>query len=193
MKGITIKKLLGMIAIAGMVLVSPTCVYGQKSLPAPGSGGTFRPGQSSLPAPGSGGSYNPAPVNRPSNGGLGPVWGPNPGWTNGPGWNNGFGPSFGPSLNIGININAPTTSQGSENVIACGYDNWGIFRQIPMYVSYYYDGFEYDVTVINAYNPRMGIWYRGIDVPAYSTTYYMNGNTYNYYVPLSFGTFYFNI
>ena len=127
----------------------------------------------SLPAPGAGGSFNPAPINP----------GPRP---------NPWGPQWGPSFNI--SINTPSwTNQGTTTVMACGYGARGQWQTIPLYVSYYYNGVDYDVTVINAWNPWTQTWNRGIDQPAYNTSYFINGNTYDFYAPLPTGTYYFNL
>lgn len=151
--------------------------------------------QNSLPAPGTGGSFNPAPIGGGNPGwGGGPGWGgPGPGWGGpGPGWNNGWGPGWGYSPSI--IINTPSyVNRGTVNVAACGYDAQGIWRTIPMHVAYYYNGVDYDVTVINAWNPWTQSWMRNIDQPAYNTDYYLRGNTYDFYAPLSIGTFYFNL
>lgn len=150
--------------------------------------------QNSLPAPGTGGSYRPAPIGGGSPGwGGGPGWGgPGPGWGGGPGWNGGWGPGW--DYSPSIIINTPSyVNRGTVNVVACGYDNEGIWQTVPMHVAYYYNGFDYDVTVINVWNPWSRSWMRGIDQPAYNTSYYLRGNTYDFYAPLSIGTFYFNL
>ena len=156
--------------------------------------------QNSLPAPGSGGSFKPAPIGggnsgRPNGGGPGfrpgPGFGPGPGWgNNGIGWNP--GPGWG-GPNPGWNPAPSFMNQGTTNVIACGYDARGVWRTIPLYVSYTYTGFEYDVTVINAWNPWTQSWNMGVDMPAYNTSYYINGQTYDFYAPLTTGTYYFNL
>ncbi len=144
--------------------------------------------QNSLPAPGSGGSFNPAPVGGgPGPGGMGPGMmgnpGPGPGW-GGPGCPGWMGPSF----------NNPTwQNQGTATVIACGYDNTGIYRTLPLYVEYVYNGVQYDVTVINAWNPFTDTWNRGVDEPAYNTSYYLRGNNYDFYTVTTTGTYYFNL
>lgn len=150
--------------------------------------------QNSLPAPGSGGSFNPAPIGggNPGGGpgwgngnGIGPGWGNNGlGWNPGPGWGN---------PNPGWNNGPAFVNQGTVNVIACGYDARGIWRTLPLHVAYTYNGFEYDVTVLNAWNPWTSTWNVGVDMPAYNTSYYINGQTYNFYAPLSTGTYYFNL
>ncbi len=143
--------------------------------------------QSSLPAPGTGGSFNPAPINNNPPAPIGrPGWGANGiGWNPGPNFNN---PGPGPAWN-----NPNWQNQGTMNVMACGYDAQGIWRTLPLYVSYSYNGIEYDVTVLNAWNPWTSSWNVGVDMPAYNTSYYINGQNYDFYAPLSTGTYYFNL
>ena len=82
---------------------------------------------------------------------------------------------------------------GETNVIACGYDATGVWRTIPMRVAYVYNGVDYDVTVLAAYNPWTDMWNRGLNVAAYNTNYYLRGVYYDFYTVLSTGTFYFNL
>lgn len=92
--------------------------------------------------------------------------------------------------------NPPSTdwmNNGTINVMATGYDTESVLVQIPLVVSYSFNGVQYDVTVLNSWNPYTQNWTLGIDVPAYQTNYYFNGFTYNYYVNLATGTFYFNL
>lgn len=84
-------------------------------------------------------------------------------------------------------------NQGTLNVMATGYDSEGVKKQIPLNVSYNFNGVNYNVTVNNAWNPYTENWNLGVDIPAYATNYYINGFTYNYYVSLPIGTFYFNL
>lgn len=147
--------------------------------------------QNSAPAPGSGGSFNPAP----SGGG----WGGGPGGPGG-GWGGNWGGPWGPGYNSTppIIINTPLSSPGWQNngvtkVIACGYDAQGNWRTIPLTVQYSWNGVQYNVTVLNAWNPWTDMWNRGVDQPAYNTTYYLNGTTFNFYTVLSTGTYYFNL
>ena len=90
-------------------------------------------------------------------------------------------------------VNPDAMNQGTLNVMATGYDSQGVMQQIPLFVSYNYNGVMYIVTVLNAWNPYTQQWNCNVDEPAYSTTYYINGFTYNYYTVLSTGTFYFNL
>lgn len=149
--------------------------------------------QNSLPAPGSGGSFNPAPI-----GGGGGGFGPGPGMMGNPGpppppaWG---GPNpWGWSASPTIVVNTPSwTNQGTVNVIACGYDNRGIWRTLPLHVAYVYNGAQYDVTVLSAWNPWTDSWVKGLSTPAYNTSFYLKGNTYDFYTVLTTGTYYFNL
>lgn len=155
------------------LMLLPLSAAAQNSFPAPGTGSG---GGSSFPAPGAGGGFHPGPPN----------WG-NP-W-NTPGWNTWNGP---------IIINTPMSSPdwqnaGQMNVVAVGYDIQGVWRTVPLTVSYQYNGVQYDVTVINAWDPWSNAWNMGVYDQAFNTSYYLHGQTYNFYVVLSFGTFYFNL
>lgn len=154
-------------------------------------GATPLAAQNSLPAPGSGGGFNPAPVQGGPGGPGGPGMMP-PGGPGGPGWGSPW--QSGPSLGININIGNPAPSNsGYTTVMACGYDAQGVWRVLPLYVNYQWNGVQYQVTVINAWNPWTDMWNRGVDMPAYNTSYYLRGNTYDFYTPLSTGTYYFNL
>ena len=156
--------------------------YAQSSAPAPGAGGGGGGwGGTSAPAPGSGGSFQPniGPGPGPA---MGPAWG-------GP-WGGGWSSS--PSVIVNVNPVIPQNS-GVINVVGVGYDAQGIWRTIPMTVSYNYVGAQYNVTVLNAWNPWTDFWNRGIDQPAYNTSYLLRGTVYNFYTVLSTGTYYFNL
>ena len=181
------KRILGLLA----TIIIPVAVMAQNSAPAPGSGGGFNPapangigwnpGGSSAPAPGSGGGFQPA----------GP--GPGPG---GPAWGSPWGGGWQASPSVVVNVNpgfVEGMNSGTCNVVGVGYDAQGVWRTIPMTVSYSWNGAQYNVTVLNAGNPWTDMWNRGIDDTAYNTSYFLNGETYNFYVPLSTGTFYFNL
>lgn len=88
---------------------------------------------------------------------------------------------------------APNFNQGVINVMATGYDTESVLVQIPLVVSYSFNGVNYNVSVVNCWNPYTQSWTMNIDEPAYQTTYYFNGFTYNYYTNLPSGTFYFNL
>lgn len=169
--------------LLAIAVVFAGSAFAQTSAPAPGAGGAFTPNNgsfgptSSAPAPGAGGAFTPN----------------TPGWNNGwgAGWNN---PAPAP---IAINISpyGPAfANSGVTNVVGVGFDAQGNWQTIPMRVSYQYIGAgQYDVTVLNAWNPWTDFWNRGVDQPAYNTSYYLNGNTYNFYTNLSTGTYYFNL
>lgn len=165
----------------GAVALATACALGmsaQQSLPAPGSGGGF--GGNSAPAPGAGGYYAPNP-------GYGP--GPLPG--GGMGWGS---PWDYPGVNVSVNVGNPGwQNEGYTTVMACGYDARGIWRTIPLRVNYQWNGVQYNVTVLSAWSPWTDSWIRGVDTPAYNTTYFTHGNTYSFYVPLATGTYYFNL
>lgn len=102
-----------------------------------------------------------------------------------PGWG---GPGFLANPPAGQWMN-----QGYLNVMATGYDTESVLVQIPLYVSYAFNGVQYDITVLNSWNPYTQSWNYGVDSPAYQTSYFFNGFSYNYYVNLPSGTFYFNL
>lgn len=166
-------KILRILALSTALFAGTAGLLAQNSLPAPGSVGGFG-GGNSLPAPGSGGGFRPnGPVGTPGPGGWGSPWGPG----------NFNGPLSGPNW----------TNSGRMTVMACGYDAQGIWRTLPLRVAYQYNGVQYNVTVLNAWNPWTDTWNYGVDMPAYNTSYFINGNTYNFYTPLSTGTYYFNL
>lgn len=174
------------LSLALSLVFAMTSAFAQSSAPAPGSGGGFQPGGngggwggSSAPAPGSGGYYQPNYGPGPGNGWGGP-WGG--GWQSSPG------------VVINVNPYSPGWSNtGTTNVVGVGYDAQGIWRSIPMTVAYNYVGGQYNVTVLNAWNPWTDFWNRGIDQPAYNTAYMLRGNMYDFYTVLSTGTYYFNL
>lgn len=84
-------------------------------------------------------------------------------------------------------------NEGTINVMATGYDTESVLVQIPLVVSYSFNGVNYDVMVLNSWSPYTQSWNIGVDVQAYQTDYYFNGFTYNYYAVLPSGTFYFNL
>lgn len=136
-------------------------------LPPPASGPLPPPMQTPPPPPGNPGVTPPPPPNTPAG------WGA-PGYL--------VNPPSGDWMN-----------QGTLNVMATGYDTESVLVQIPLVVSYTFNGALYDVTVLNAWSPLTQTWNIGVDVPANSTSYYFNGFTYNYYAVLPSGTFYFNL
>ncbi len=82
---------------------------------------------------------------------------------------------------------------GKATVVACGYDATGIWRIIPLNVIYNYNGVQYDVKVINAWDPWTRQWNADVDVTAVNTSYYLRGQNFDFYVVLSTGTYYFNL
>lgn len=166
--------------LAGLaILAGAAGLSAQNSLPAPGSGGSFQPN--------TGGGFGPGPA-------YGPGWNPGPPpptywgspWYTG--WNSTPSIVVSPSVSTGNFVN-----QGITRVIANGYDAMGVWRVLPLVVSYQYDGAQYDVTVLNAWNPWTDQWDKGLDVQAFNTNYILRNVTYDYYAVLSFGTFYFNL
>lgn len=155
-----------LLIMAAMILSLPA--MGQRSVPRPG-GVAAGPRGNSLPAPG---------------GVAGSTWGG--AWGNL--WNNSWGGSWTQVAG------APSwQNSGTANVMACGYDAQGVWRVIPIQVGYSYNGLQYNVTVINAWNPWSDMWNYGVDQPAYNTSYYLRGTNYSFYTPLSTGTYYFNL
>lgn len=152
--------------------------------------------QNSAPAPGSGGAFTPAP---PGGGPVGPGWSGNgfgpapqpPMWGTGNSMMNGgpWGPGAfsGPYYN-----NGPGFDDGLARVIAVGYDARGVWQTVPMIIHYVWNGFFYDITVRDAWNPWTRMWDTGIGIPAFQTEYTLRGVTYTYYANLSTGTYYFN-
>lgn len=122
----------------------------------------------------------PGPVvaESPANNGSTPPP-PPPGWA---------GPGF-----LSTPANPDWQNEGTINVMGTGYDSQGVMKQIPLFVQYQFNGVNYNVTVLNAWNPYTYSWDANVDQPAYQTSYYFNGFTYNYYTVLSTGTFYFNL
>ena len=140
--------------------------------PPPAPGPAF--GNGPDPAPGSS-VYNPGPPTPQP-----PLAGP------------------GPSPMAPLVVNPPLSSpdwqnQGTTTVIACGYDAQGVWRTIPLRVSYVYNGAQYNVTVDSAWNPWTDTWNYGVDTPAFNTYYFLNGTYFDFYTNLSTGTFYFNL
>ena len=172
------KRLIAGIAAIALGVMSLTA---QNSLPAPGSGGGFQPAGGAGFGMGSGMGMGPAfnPGPPPPD-----YWG-SPWYT---GWNSSPTIVVSPSVSTGN-----FESQGVRKVIANGYDATGVWRVIPLVVSYQENNVGYTVYVLNAWNPWTDQWDKGIDVKAYSTDYVLRNITYDYYVVLSTGTFYFNL
>lgn len=158
------------IIVALTALAGTPAMQAQNSFPAPGGG-------TSAPAPGTGGAFMPD---------NGPGWGG--GWGPGPGWGNDFD-DYGPMGYMG----SGWQNQGFVSVVGCGYDMKGIWRVVPMRVAYTFLYGQYSCTVLSAYNPWTESWNRGIDQPAYNTSYWLRGNEYDFYANLPTGTYYFNL
>lgn len=173
------KKLGAFIAAMGMIF-AVAGMSAQNSLPAPGSGGIGNPPN--------GIGWNPGGPGGP--GGFGGPAAPPPAWGSpwGPAWNNSPTVVISPTISVGNTVN-----QGITKVVACGYDSTGVWRVIPLVVSYQYNGVQYSVNVLNAWNPWTDQWDKGVDVQAFNTNYILRGITYDFYTVLSFGTFYFNL
>lgn len=138
----------------------------------PGQAGQFGPGPGPGGPGGPGAPPAPAPASPPPGAGIGPL--------------------------LSVFNNPPVASPNWQNsgtitVMACGYDAQGVWRTIPLRVSYNYNGAQYNVTVLSAWNPWTDNWNLGIDVPAFNTSYFLNGVNYDFYTNLSTGTFYFNL
>lgn len=159
---------------ATSILSGVAIMVAQNSLPAPGSGGSYQP---TIPSGGWGGGVNPGP--------------PPPSYWGSP-WYSGW--DYSPTIVVSPSITTNNfQNQGVTKVVACGYDAQGVWRVLPLVVSYQYNGIQYDVNVLNAWNPWTDHWNRNLDVPAYNTDYTLRGNNYDFYTVLPFGTFYFNL
>lgn len=167
--------IMGVVMTLLFVIFLSVSVAGQNSLPAPGSGGRYRPNLGPSFGPPNGIGWNPGPT-YPGN--WGSPW--YQGWYNDP-------TVMSPTITTGL------SDQGITKVVACGYDAQGIWRVLPLTVSYQYNGVQYIVNVLNAWNPWTDQWDRGVDTPAFNTDYYLRGVEYSYYTVLSTGTFYFNL
>lgn len=162
----------------GSTIASVILLFGVGSLysqPGPPPGGMQAPLDSPAPPPPPG--TMPPPISPAPFPGDQPT--PPPGWSY-----------------QGYLSNPPSAdwmNQGYLNVMATGYDSESVLVQIPLYVSYSFNGANYDVTVLNSWNPYTQTWNIGVDTPAYKTYYFFNGFNYNYYAVLPSGTYYFNL
>lgn len=174
------KRKISMILRAAMTVLALCGACGlsaQNSLPAPGSGAGYRPNYGGGYGPGLGGGWNPGP--------------PPPSYWGSP-WYQGWNPS--PSVVVSPSVSLGNfQNQGTVKVVACGYDATGVWRVLPMLVSYDWNGAQYDVNVLNAWNPWTDQWNRGLDIQAFNTDYILRNVTYDFYAVLPFGTFYFNL
>ncbi|MBD5278049.1 MAG: hypothetical protein HDS32_02300 [Bacteroides sp.] len=179
--------------ILSLIIAAIFCVgsiYAQNSAPRPGAGGGFNPNSgNSAPRPGAGGAFTPNVSQGPGPGaGFGPnvpMWGTGNSMMNGGPW--GPGAFSGP-----YNNNGPVFNQGNSQVIGVGYDAQGVWETVPLDIHWDWNGFFYEITVVNAWNPWTEMWDENVDMSAFQTTYKLRGVTYSYYVNLSTGTYYFN-
>lgn len=164
----------------GFIAVSATLILGSGMIsaqpipvPPPGGPGPNPPGLISPSAP------TPPPLGQP------PMGTPPAPPNTPPGWGA-----------PGYLVTPPSDdwmNSGTLNVMATGYDTESVLVQIPLVVSYSYNGAFYNVTVLNAWSPFTQTWNIGVDVPASQTSFYFNGFNYNYTVSLPSGTYYFNL
>lgn len=167
-----LKNIMRAALFSAAILTVPATALAQNSAPAPGSGGSFNP------APANGIGWNPGPM------------GPGPAYSD---WGGPWGPGWYNSPSVIVTPVAIPVNSGITRVVACGYDAQGVWRTIPLTVAYNYNGVQYDVEVLNAWNPWTDMWVRGVDAPAYNTSYYLNGQEFDFYTVLSTGTYYFNL
>ena len=201
-------------AIAALALTAgSTAIHAQEPI-----GGVMGPGPV-ISAPGSPSGLGSPNANFPANPAANPQTNPSVVPPGGPGLQINNGPAPAPGSDI-YNPGPPTgepplagpgpaplapmvveeplstpnwQNAGTTTVIACGTDAQGVWQTIPLRVSYQYNGAQYNVTVDSAWNPWTDDWNYGIDVPAFNTYYFLNGNYYDFYLNLSTGTFYFNL
>lgn len=171
MKATILKKIVRGVLIISLTAIASMTLMAQSG-PPPGPNGPMGP------VPGGPGGPPPAPAPSPA-----PMWG-SPWWE---GWNQS------PTVTVSPSVSLNNFNSGTIKVVACGYDAQGVWRVLPLYVQYNYNGVNYNVTVLNAWDPWTDMWNRGVDVQAFATDYTLKGVNYNYYVVLSYGTFYFNL
>lgn len=159
--------------IAALLAIGSLGCYAQNSVPAPGSGSLL------------GGGGGPGPVMPPPS-----TWG-------GGGWNDPWNPCWNcsPFANTVISPTVIVTNPdvGTVSVVGGGYDDYGVWRKIPMAVHYVYKNGRYNVVVLTAWDPWTHSWNRDLNIPAVNTTYMYKGRTYKFYVVLSTGIYYFNL
>ena len=105
-----------------------------------------------------------------------------------------YGGEWGPGAFTGpINDRRINFNNGISHVVAVGYDAQGVWETVPLVVHWHWNGVNYDVTVMTAWNPWTRAWDGQLDISAFQTQYALRGITYDYYVNLSTGTYYFNL
>lgn len=169
-----IKSIFRAATAAVLFILSGMTVYAQPG-PGPAPGFGMSPGMA--PTPNGPGAPAPPPPSPAA------LWG-SPWWN---GWNQS------PTVTVSPSVTIDNLNSGRMKVIACGYDAQGVWRVLPLYVQYNYNGVNYNVTVLNAWDPWTDMWNNDVDVQAFITDYTLRGVNYNYYVVLSYGTFYFNL
>lgn len=160
--------------------------------PPPAGDGSMTLRHHPRPQPGGNGFGGPAiGVNGPGWTGHGfgphvPMWGTSPGMMIGGPWGDSAfsGPDNPPMLNF---------NNGISHVVGVGYDVQGVWETVPLIVEWHWNGAQYDVTLMNAWNPWTRVWETQLNIPAYQTAYALRGVTYEWYVNLSTGTYYFNL
>lgn len=174
------------ITLMAAIVFAIGSINAQNSAPAPGTGGAFTPNNGpGVPGPGLG-PGGPGPGPGAGFGPNGPMWCTSNSMMNGGPW--------GPGSFSGPYNNGPGYNTGVSKVIAVGYDAQGVWETVPMVVSWDWNGFFYDVTVQNAWNPWTQMWEgNGLDIPAFQTAYSLRGVSYSWYANLSTGTYYFNL
>lgn len=187
------KKIFGSIALCvAMVIGSAIGVSAQNFPTNPANGIGWNP-EPAIPAGVNTGNDNGGGAQPPAGPPNGIGWNPGPVGNN-VSWGSPWGSQWNNPIYSGDPAFAPNVSnQGVTNVIACGYDVQGVWRVLPLTVSYKYNGVQYVVNVLNAWNPWTDTWNTGVDQPAFNTDYFLRGQEYNYYTVLSTGTFYFNL
>lgn len=185
------KNLIGSLAVAAILALGTGTIYAQMPIGGPGGPGPVisapgSPAGLGQPAPNPNNGPYPAPGSDVYNPGPPPVAQPplaNPG-----------PPSPLAPMVLGPALSSPNwQNAGTVNVIACGTDAQGVWRTIPLRVSYVYNGAQYNVTVDSAWNPWTDCWNYNVDIPAFNTYYFLNGTYFNFYANLSTGTYYFNL
>lgn len=183
MKTHTNKKILKLGLVALAMLAGTGAGFSQMPIGGPGGPGPV------ISAPGS--QEGPGPVLNPPGS---DVYNPGPDVAPPPPLASPYPPGPLAPMVTGPALSSPDwQNAGTITVIACGTDAQGVWRTIPLRVSYTNNGAQYNVTVDSAWNPWTDSWDFGVDVPAFNTYYFLNGRYYNFYVNLSTGTFYFNL
>lgn len=189
----TMKRIIGMITavlMSGMALMAQNLrAYEQNYTSPANTGSVVRHHHTNW----GGGGFNGPNVGPNGQGWSGagfgpnmPMWGQSCGMMTGGPW--GPGAFSGPDNPPQVNLN-----NGISHVVSVGYDAQGVWETVPLIVDWDWNGAYYDVTVANAWNPWTQVWEDQLNIPAYQTSYTLRGVTYDWYVNLSTGTYYFNL